>query len=128
MRAWFGDVAEIDQQRAAAGKLYREFLRVPTMSAGLYVLAAGATDPQKPHHEDEMYYVLRGRGGASFLRRCRRIGGIGFLRTCGDLDRQESRSSLWSLCPLWLRILAAFLSQPHTQLLAPALCDPPAGA
>ena len=30
------------------------------MSAGLYVLAAGATDPQRPHHEDEMYYVLRG--------------------------------------------------------------------
>jgi quercetin dioxygenase-like cupin family protein len=32
------------------------------MSAGLYVLAAGATDPQKPHHEDEMYYVIRGKG------------------------------------------------------------------
>ena len=31
------------------------------MSAGVYVLAAGATDPQKPHHEDEMYYVVRGR-------------------------------------------------------------------
>ena len=33
---------------------------MPAMSAGLYVLAAGATDPQRPHHEDEMYYVLRG--------------------------------------------------------------------
>jgi quercetin dioxygenase-like cupin family protein len=31
------------------------------MSAGLYVLAAGSTDPQRPHHEDEMYYVVRGR-------------------------------------------------------------------
>lgn len=31
------------------------------MSAGLYVLAPGATDPQRPHHEDEMYYVVRGR-------------------------------------------------------------------
>jgi quercetin dioxygenase-like cupin family protein len=53
--------AEIDQQRAQGGKLYREFLRVPAMSAGLYVLAAGSTDPQRPHHEDEMYYVVRGR-------------------------------------------------------------------
>ena len=44
-----------------SGKLYREFLRVPSMSAGLYVLAAGATDPQSPHREDEMYYVVRGR-------------------------------------------------------------------
>jgi len=31
------------------------------MSAGLYVLPVGATDPQRPHHEDEMYYVIRGR-------------------------------------------------------------------
>lgn len=52
---------EIDRQRAESGKLYREFLRVPSMSAGLYVLAAGATDLQRPHHEDEMYYVVRGR-------------------------------------------------------------------
>ncbi len=59
--ARFYQTAEIDQQRAQSGKLYREFLRVPTMSAGLYVLAAGSTDPQGPHHEDEMYYVVRGR-------------------------------------------------------------------
>ena len=31
------------------------------MSAGLYVLPAGSSDPQQPHHEDEMYYVVRGR-------------------------------------------------------------------
>jgi mannose-6-phosphate isomerase-like protein (cupin superfamily) len=31
------------------------------MSAGVYVLPAGGTDPQKPHHEDELYYVVRGR-------------------------------------------------------------------
>ncbi len=60
--ARFYRAAEIDQQRAQSGKPYREFLRVPAMSAGLYVLAAGSTDPQRPHHEDEMYYVVRGRG------------------------------------------------------------------
>jgi quercetin dioxygenase-like cupin family protein len=58
----FYQAAEIDHQRVQSGKLYREFLRVPAMSAGLYVLAAGSTDPQRPHHEDEMYYVVRGRG------------------------------------------------------------------
>ncbi len=62
MRAWFGKLAEIDQQRATSGKLYREFLRAESMSAGLYVLAAGSTDLQRPHHEDEMYYVVRGHG------------------------------------------------------------------
>jgi quercetin dioxygenase-like cupin family protein len=61
MKALFANVAEIERQRAQSVKLYREFLRVPAMSAGLYVLPAGASDPQRPHHEDEMYYVLRGR-------------------------------------------------------------------
>ena len=31
------------------------------MSAGLYVRPAGDVDPQLPHHEDEMYYVVRGK-------------------------------------------------------------------
>jgi mannose-6-phosphate isomerase-like protein (cupin superfamily) len=31
------------------------------MSAGLYVVPAGGTDRQKPHREDEIYCVLRGR-------------------------------------------------------------------
>ena len=51
----------VDADRARRGQRYQEFLRVPAMSAGLYVLAAGAQDPQKPHHEDELYYVVRGR-------------------------------------------------------------------
>jgi mannose-6-phosphate isomerase-like protein (cupin superfamily) len=61
MKTVFASLAEVEEQRAQSGKLYREFLRVPAMSAGLYVLAVGATDRQKPHREDEVYYVLRGR-------------------------------------------------------------------
>jgi mannose-6-phosphate isomerase-like protein (cupin superfamily) len=61
LKAYFTRIEEIDRERAKAGKLYREFLRVPAMSAGLYVLPAGGTDLQRPHHEDEMYYVIRGR-------------------------------------------------------------------
>jgi quercetin dioxygenase-like cupin family protein len=57
----FASLPEIDEQRAESGKPYREFLRVPAMSAGLYVLPAGGTDHQKPHREDEVYYVIRGR-------------------------------------------------------------------
>ena len=29
---------------------------------GLYVLPAGQPDPQSPHTEDEVYYVVKGRG------------------------------------------------------------------
>jgi mannose-6-phosphate isomerase-like protein (cupin superfamily) len=52
---------DLEQLRLQKQKSYLEFLRVPSMSAGLYVLAAGAADLQRPHHEDEMYYVVRGR-------------------------------------------------------------------
>lgn len=61
MKTYFATLAEVEEQRAHSGRAYREFLRVPAMSAGLYVLAAGATDHQKPHREDEVYYVLRGK-------------------------------------------------------------------
>ena len=61
MKQEFFQLDQIEKQRSRAGKSYLEFLRVPAMSAGVYVLAAGASDPQKPHKEDEMYYVVRGR-------------------------------------------------------------------
>ena len=38
-----------------------EHLRVPDLSVGTYSLAAGGTDPQQPHSEDEVYYVVQGR-------------------------------------------------------------------
>ena len=57
----FYDLPTISAERGQARKLYQEFLRVPALSVGVYVLPAGATDPQKPHHEDEVYYVVRGR-------------------------------------------------------------------
>ncbi len=47
--------------RAAAGDPYLEFLRVPDLSLGLYVLAPGEPDRQRPHTEDEAYVVLGGR-------------------------------------------------------------------
>jgi mannose-6-phosphate isomerase-like protein (cupin superfamily) len=58
----FFDLPTISAERAHAGKLYQEFLRVPALSVGVYVLAAGEADPQKPHKQDEVYYVVRGRG------------------------------------------------------------------
>lgn len=54
-------VADARRERERASDLYHEFLRVPAMSAGLYELAAGAEDPQEPHTEDELYYVVSGR-------------------------------------------------------------------
>ena len=47
---------------ALEGGPYREFLRVPDLSVGLYVLGTGAVDGQSPHTEDEVYVVMAGRG------------------------------------------------------------------
>lgn len=40
---------------------YIEFLRKSSMSAGVYVLPVGGVDGQKPHTEDELYYVVSGQ-------------------------------------------------------------------
>jgi mannose-6-phosphate isomerase-like protein (cupin superfamily) len=56
------ELAQLISQRESSNKLYLEFLKVPDLSMGLYVLPAGGTDTQSPHTEDEVYYVVSGRG------------------------------------------------------------------
>ncbi len=55
------EIEQLHQQHMAGGELYLEFLRQPSMSLGLYVLPVGGIDPQQPHAEDEVYYILHGR-------------------------------------------------------------------
>jgi mannose-6-phosphate isomerase-like protein (cupin superfamily) len=55
------ELAHLISQQKDSNKLYLEFLKVPDLSMGLYVLPAGSTDPQSPHTEDEVYYVVSGR-------------------------------------------------------------------
>jgi mannose-6-phosphate isomerase-like protein (cupin superfamily) len=43
-------------------EVYREFLRSPSLSLGLYRHEVGASVPQEPHTEDEVYFVVSGRG------------------------------------------------------------------
>lgn len=55
------EFAQLIQQQKDSHKSYLEFLNVPGLSMGLYVLPAGGIDPQSPHTEDEVYYVVSGR-------------------------------------------------------------------
>jgi mannose-6-phosphate isomerase-like protein (cupin superfamily) len=57
----FTTLQAIESARRAADRRYLEFLRVPDLSAGLYVLEARVADSQQPHAEDEVYVVMRGR-------------------------------------------------------------------
>ncbi len=53
---------------------YDEFLRRASMSAGVYVIPAGASDPQRPHGEDEVYVVLTGRATIAVADERRPVG------------------------------------------------------
>ena len=56
------DLDELLAAHTEAGALYHEFVREPSLSTGLYILPAGAHDPQQPHTEDEVYSIISGRG------------------------------------------------------------------
>ncbi len=57
---------------------YLEFLRVPSLSCGIYSLPAGSKDLQSPHDEDEVYFVIEGRARVRV----------------GDEERNVSRGSI----------------------------------
>jgi mannose-6-phosphate isomerase-like protein (cupin superfamily) len=56
------ELADLERRREESGGSYLEFITVPDLSVGLYVLAAGQPDLQQPHGEDEVYYVVSGSG------------------------------------------------------------------
>jgi mannose-6-phosphate isomerase-like protein (cupin superfamily) len=68
------ELTQLIQQRETSDKLYLEFLKVPDLSMGLYVLPAGGTDPQSPHTEDEVYYVVSGRAKIKVADEDRNVG------------------------------------------------------
>jgi hypothetical protein len=69
------ELADLDRVIAAArdsGEQWTEFMRAGMFSAGVYRLAAGETDRQTPHAEDEIYYVLEGASRRGRVGRVRR--------------------------------------------------------
>lgn len=56
------DLAELIAKSEQRGTPYLEFLRVPQLSCGLYRLGTQARDTQSAHDEDEVYFVIKGRG------------------------------------------------------------------
>jgi mannose-6-phosphate isomerase-like protein (cupin superfamily) len=70
-------LSEALARRERDGRPWVELLSVPDLSLGLYVLAAGASDEQQPHTEDEVYVVLAG---------CSRFTAGNETRDCGAGD------------------------------------------
>jgi len=57
------DIPDLDPQpRDADGHGYTDFLASDKLSVGLAIWRKGKLDRQHPHGEDEVYYVISGRG------------------------------------------------------------------
>jgi mannose-6-phosphate isomerase-like protein (cupin superfamily) len=54
-------LTQLISQQKDSRAAYLEFLNVPDLSMGVYILPAGGIDPQSPHTEDEVYYVVSGK-------------------------------------------------------------------
>jgi mannose-6-phosphate isomerase-like protein (cupin superfamily) len=91
MNAFNFDSAVTDLRQGA--EIWSEPLRVPAMSVGVYVLSAGSEDGQTPHDEDEVYYVVRGRGVLRVESSRREVGpGDCIFVAAGDIHRFEGIS------------------------------------
>lgn len=69
---------------------YLEFLRVPSLSAGIYTLEVGATDTQTTHDEDEVYFVLKGRGRITVSGQPQEIGQGSIFYVPADTEHEFS--------------------------------------
>ena len=68
------DIAAIQAELDGNAVQYREFLKVPALSCGLYFLPRESEDMQSPHTEDEVYYVLKGKARIKVGDETREIG------------------------------------------------------
>jgi mannose-6-phosphate isomerase-like protein (cupin superfamily) len=57
------EIPQLDPQpRDSEGHGYIDFFASEKLSVGLSIWPSGTTDRQRPHAEDEVYYVISGRG------------------------------------------------------------------
>ena len=98
------EYVDVSKQRVESGKPYLQFINAGSLSLGLYVLSAGSTDEQSPHAEDEIYYVVAGRGVIVVAGERRRVqpGSIVFVGKEVDhrfVDIEEDLSILVFFAP-----------------------------
>ena len=59
------EILDLVTMQQKLGERYLEFFMGDKLSMGLYVLPKDDVDPQQPHTEDEIYYVVSGRATLS---------------------------------------------------------------
>ncbi len=80
------EISQLLAECSQSGRAYLEFLRHPSLSAGIYTLPAGAVDPQEPHTEDEVYYILKGKGSIQVEDESRPVtsGSVVFVKALAE--------------------------------------------
>ncbi|MFN8590042.1 MAG: cupin domain-containing protein [Thermomicrobiales bacterium] len=79
---------DIVRERSETNKAYLQFISRTTLSLGLYVLAAGTVDQQTPHAEDEVYYVVSGRGAVEVAGERRLVGPGSIIYVAREVDHR----------------------------------------
>jgi mannose-6-phosphate isomerase-like protein (cupin superfamily) len=82
------ELSEVLGRLAASGRLYEEFVRSHDLSVGLYRLPAGTTDPQSPHTEDEVYYILSGQARIHVGDDSRTVGAGSIVFVAADVEHR----------------------------------------
>lgn len=82
------ELEDLIAERRRGGRRYREFLRVPAMSAGVYGLPAGGEDPQPVHGEDEVYVVVKGRATLRVAEEDRPVGPGSVVYVAAGVDHR----------------------------------------
>ena len=79
----------------SSGERWRQVMTVPDLSVGLYRLDKGAEDPQTPHTEDEIYYVMAGRAWLKVGEDDEAGAGAGRSRSRGGYPCSAAMARAW---------------------------------
>lgn len=82
------ELSDVVTRLAGSGRLYEEFIRSHDLSVGLYRLAAGEADPQSPHTEDEVYYVVAGQARIHVGDDMRTVGPGSIVFVAADVEHR----------------------------------------
>ena len=82
------ELKDLIVQQQASGRAYLEFLRVATLSGGVYSLPKDGVDPQKPHTEDEVYVVLHGKASIRVGEEDRPVEAGSVIFVAANVDHQ----------------------------------------
>jgi quercetin dioxygenase-like cupin family protein len=88
MDVFFEELDDVADERSRKATAYLEFLRVQSMSAGVYVLPAGGVDGQSPHKQDELYYVISGKARMRAGAQDRIVGEGALIFVAADVEHR----------------------------------------